>query len=42
VHATVHGMLSSLKGYEPGKEVEIRLKDRKNRPIQRNGRGTEQ
>ena len=26
VHETVHGMLSSLKGYEPGKEVEIRLK----------------
>ena len=32
VHETVHGMLSSLKGYEPGKEVEIRLNGRKNRP----------
>jgi len=26
VDDTVRGMLSSLKGYEPGKEVEIRLK----------------
>ncbi|MFZ2224143.1 MAG: (Fe-S)-binding protein [Candidatus Deferrimicrobium sp.] len=26
VHETVHGMLSSLRGYEPGKEVEIRLR----------------
>ena len=25
VHETVHGMLSSLRGYEPGKEVEVRL-----------------
>jgi len=25
VHETVHGMLGSLRGYEPGKEVEIRL-----------------
>ncbi len=32
VHETVHGMLSSLKGYEPGKEVEIRLKAGKRRP----------
>lgn len=31
VHKTVHGMLSSLRGYEPGKEVEIRLKGRKRR-----------
>lgn len=31
VHATVHGMLSSLKGYEPGKDVEIRLKAGKKR-----------
>jgi molybdopterin-guanine dinucleotide biosynthesis adapter protein len=29
VHKTVHGMLSSLRGYEPGKEVEIRLKNGK-------------
>lgn len=26
VHETVHGMLGSLRGYEPGKEVEIRLR----------------
>jgi molybdopterin-guanine dinucleotide biosynthesis protein B len=32
VHGTVHGMLGSLKGYEPGKEVEIRLKAGKERP----------
>ena len=32
VHETVHGMLSSLKGYEPGKEVEIRLKAGQGRP----------
>ncbi len=32
VYKTVHGMLSSLKGYEPGKEVEIRLKEKKTRP----------
>ena len=31
VHVTVHGMLSSLRGYEPGKEVEIRLKGGKRR-----------
>lgn len=31
VHETVHGMLSSLRGYEPGKEVEIRLKGAKRR-----------
>jgi len=31
VHKTVHGMLSSLRGYEPGKEVEIRLKAGKRR-----------
>jgi len=31
VHKTVHGMLSSLRGYEPGKEVEIRLKAAKRR-----------
>jgi len=31
VHGTVHGMLGSLKGYEPGKEVEIRLKAAKRR-----------
>ena len=38
VHETVHGMLSSLKGYEPGKEVEIRLGSEKGRSIRR-GRG---
>ena len=32
VHGTVHGMLGSLKGYEPGKDVEIRLKAGKRRP----------
>jgi len=31
VHETVHGMLRSLKGYEPGKEVEIRIKAGKGR-----------
>jgi molybdopterin-guanine dinucleotide biosynthesis protein B len=31
VHETVHGMLRSLKGYEPGEEVEIRLKAGKRR-----------
>jgi molybdopterin-guanine dinucleotide biosynthesis adapter protein len=31
VHETVHGMLGSLRGYEPGKEVEIRLKGAKRR-----------
>jgi len=31
VHETVHGMLRSLKGYEPGEEVEIRLKAGKGR-----------
>ena len=31
VHETVHGMLHSLKGYEPGKEVEIRIKAGKGR-----------
>lgn len=31
VHKTVHGMLSSLRGYAPGKEVEIRLKAAKRR-----------
>jgi molybdopterin-guanine dinucleotide biosynthesis protein B len=31
VHETVRGMLGSLKGYEPGKEVEIRLKPKKGR-----------
>ena len=31
VHETVHGMLRSLKGFEPGKEVEIRLKAGKGR-----------
>jgi molybdopterin-guanine dinucleotide biosynthesis protein B len=29
VHDTVRGMLGSLKGYEPGKEVEIRLRPKK-------------
>ena len=28
VYETVHGMLSSLRGYEPGKEVEVRLEAR--------------
>ena len=32
VHRTVHGMLSTLKGFEPGKDVEIRLKAGKRRP----------
>ncbi len=32
VYRTVHGLLSSLRGYEPGKEVEIRLKEKRNRP----------
>jgi molybdopterin-guanine dinucleotide biosynthesis adapter protein len=31
VHETVHGMLRSLKGYEPGEEVEIRLRAGKRR-----------
>lgn len=31
VHETVHGMLGSLRGYEPGKEVEIRLEAGKGR-----------
>jgi molybdopterin-guanine dinucleotide biosynthesis protein B len=31
VHKTVHGMLGSLKGYVPGKEVEIRFKAGKGR-----------
>jgi molybdopterin-guanine dinucleotide biosynthesis protein B len=31
VHRTVHGMLSTLKGFEPGKDVEIRLKAGKRR-----------
>ena len=35
VHKTVHGMLSSLRGYEAGKEVEIRLKDGKGRSKRR-------
>jgi len=35
VHKTVHGMLSSLKGYEPGVEVEIRLKGEKGRSKRR-------
>jgi len=39
VHKTVHGMLSSLKGYEPGKEVEIRLKPKKNREKKRSSGG---
>ena len=38
VHKTVHGMLSSLRGYEPGKEVEIRIKPGKRRS-KRGGRG---
>lgn len=38
VHKTVHGMLSSLKGYEPGEEVEIRLKTREGA----GGKGKEQ
>lgn len=37
VHETVHGMLKSLKGYEPGKEVEIRLKPKKGRTKRRSG-----
>jgi molybdopterin-guanine dinucleotide biosynthesis protein B len=39
VHKTVHGMLSSLRGYEPGKEVEIRLQDGKGRSKRRSGGG---
>ena len=39
VHRTVHGMLSSLKGYESGKEVVIRLEAAKGRAKKRNGRG---
>jgi molybdopterin-guanine dinucleotide biosynthesis protein B len=31
VHETVHGMLRSLKGYVPGKDVEVRLKAAKRR-----------
>ena len=37
VHKTVHGMLSSLRGYEPGKDVEIRLKGGKGRSKRRSG-----
>ncbi len=39
VHQTVHGLLGSLKGYEPGKEVEIRLKGAKGRAGKRGGDG---
>jgi len=35
VHETLHGMLSSLRGYEPGKEVEILLKGKKDRSKRR-------
>jgi molybdopterin-guanine dinucleotide biosynthesis protein B len=37
VHETVRGMLGSLRGYEPGKEVEIRLKPKKGRTKRRSG-----
>ncbi len=37
VHETVRGMLGSLKGYEPGKEVEIRLKPKKRHTKRRLG-----
>jgi len=37
VHDTVRGMLGSLKGYEPGKEVEIRLKAKKGQSKSRSG-----
>lgn len=37
VHETVRGMLGSLKGYEPGKEVEIRLKPKKGRTKRESG-----
>lgn len=39
VHETVRGMLGSLKGYEPGKEVEIRLKAKKGLAKTRSRRG---
>jgi len=35
VENTVRGMLSSLKGYEPGKEVEIRLGSKRRSPRKR-------
>ena len=36
VHETVRGMLGSLRGYEPGKEVEIRLGPKKGLTKRRN------
>ncbi len=39
VHKTVHGMLSSLRGYESGKGVEIRLEAAKGRAGRRGGDG---
>jgi molybdopterin-guanine dinucleotide biosynthesis protein MobB len=39
VHDTVHGMLGSLKGYEQGKEVEIRLRAKKGQSKSRSGGG---
>lgn len=37
VHETVRGMLGSLKGYKPGKEVEIRLGPKKEHTKRRSG-----